>query len=43
MPETEINVMNRQCLDRRWESPERLAQEVAAWERDRNARQARVH
>ena len=43
MAETEIQVMHRQCLDRRLESQERLAQEVAAWERDRNARQARVH
>lgn len=43
MAETEINIMNSQCLDRRLESPALLAEEVAAWERKRNAAKARIH
>jgi hypothetical protein len=43
MAETEINVMNRQCLDRRLDSRKLMAKEVAAWERERNARRARIH
>jgi hypothetical protein len=43
LAETEISIMNQQCLDRRLESPTKLAAEVAAWERQRNARKARIH
>ena len=43
MAETEINIMNRQCLDRRLDSQTLLGEEVAAWEQERNARQARIH
>ena len=43
MAETEIGIMNRQCLDRRLDSQERLAAEVAAWEHLRNERKARIH
>jgi len=43
MAETEINVMNRQCLDRRLDNQKLMAKEVAAWERGRNARKARIH
>jgi hypothetical protein len=43
MAETEIRIMNGQCLDQRLDSPVRVSQEVAAWERKRNARQARIH
>lgn len=43
MAETEIGIMNRQCLDRRLDSPEKIATEVAAWENQRNALQARLH
>jgi hypothetical protein len=43
MAETEIGIMNQQCLDRRLDSQERIAAEVAAWERKRNERQARIH
>jgi hypothetical protein len=43
MAETEIRIMNGQCLDRRLDSEPRVAQEVAAWERERNAREARIH
>jgi hypothetical protein len=41
--ETEIRIMNGQCLDRRLDSQIRLAAEVATWERKRNACQARIH
>jgi hypothetical protein len=43
MAETEIRIMNGQCLGRRLDSQERIAAEVAAWEEKRNARQARIH
>jgi anti-sigma factor RsiW len=43
MAETEINIMDRQCLDRRLDSQSRMAEEVAAWENERNAREARIH
>jgi hypothetical protein len=36
MAETELSVLARQCLDRRLESKTLLAQEVAAWEKERN-------
>ncbi len=35
--EIELSVLERQCLDRRIDSPERLDSECAAWERDRNS------
>ncbi|MDR3623317.1 MAG: helix-turn-helix domain-containing protein [Paludisphaera borealis] len=35
--------MNRQCLDRRLDSPSLMAEEVAAWEDDRNSRKRRIH
>jgi hypothetical protein len=40
--EIELSVLERQCLDRRIESPERLASECAAWEAARNADGSRV-
>jgi hypothetical protein len=43
MAETEINIMGRQCLNRRLESQCLIAEEVAAWENERNARAARIH
>jgi len=43
MAETEINIMNRQCLDRRLGSQGLMAEEVAAWEDKRNALKARIH
>jgi DDE superfamily endonuclease len=43
MAETEINIMDQQCLDRRLDSQCRIAAEVAAWEKERNAREARIH
>jgi hypothetical protein len=43
MAETEISIMNSQCLDRRMDSQEKIAREVAVWENKRNVRQARIH
>jgi hypothetical protein len=43
MAETEIRIMNGQCLDRRLDSQTKLATEVATWERKRNAARVRIH
>lgn len=43
MAETEIRIMNGQCLDRRLESQGAIAKEVASWEARRNAQEARIH
>jgi hypothetical protein len=43
MAESEISIMNTQCLDRRLDSQDIIAKEVAAWESKRNTRQARMH
>src|SRR5262249_36124552 len=43
MAETEISIMNSQCLDRRLDDPALIAREVAAWEDKRNDREARIH
>jgi hypothetical protein len=43
MAETEIGIMNSQCLDRRLDSQALIAAEVAAWEARRNAQKARIH
>ena len=42
MVEIEIGVLRSQCLDRRIATPEQLASEIAAWERQRNTSGARV-
>jgi transposase len=42
MVEIEIGVLAGQCLDRRIESIEQLAAEIAVWERQRNAAGARI-
>jgi transposase len=42
MVEIEIGVLKRQCLDRRIDCPDRLAAEIAAWERQRNQAGARI-
>ena len=41
--ETEISIMNQQCLDRRMEDAGELAVEVVAWERQRNAKKIHLH
>jgi len=43
MAETEIRIMNGQCLNRRLDSQTRVATEVATWENKRNSAQARIH
>jgi hypothetical protein len=43
MAETEIRIMNGQCLDRRLEDPTQVAAEVAVWESKRNALGACIH
>jgi DDE superfamily endonuclease len=43
MAETEISIMNGQCLDRRMDSQAKVAAAVAPWESKRNARQVRIH
>ena len=43
MAETEINIMNSQCLNRRLDNQPLLAAEVAAWEQKRNMAKARIH
>jgi hypothetical protein len=40
--EIEIGVLKGQCLDRRIDDRARLEQELAAWERERNAAGARI-
>jgi DDE superfamily endonuclease len=43
LAESEISIMNSQCLDRRLESVAAIATQVAPWEEARNAKQVRVH
>lgn len=43
MVEIEISVMSSQCLNRRIDSRERLAFELDAWQRKRNASRARIN
>jgi len=43
MAETEINIMNSQCLNRRLDNQSLIATEVAAWEQQRNTVEARIH
>ena len=41
--EIELNVMTRQCLNRRIDSIEKLTFELAAWEKERNENHAKVN
>ena len=43
MAETELSIMNQQCLDCRMDCQTKVAVAVANWEKPRNARQARIH
>lgn len=43
LAESEISIMNRQCLDSRLDSVAAIARQVQAWERQRNAAQVHVH
>ncbi len=41
--EIELNIMTRQCLSRRIDNIDKLRQELAAWETERNAKVATVN
>jgi len=43
MAEIELGILGRQCLDRRIDNADQLAQEVAAWEAGRNTAKAKVN
>lgn len=43
MAETEWSVLSRQCLDRRIDNRDRMAREIATWQADRNAANARIN
>jgi hypothetical protein len=43
MAEIEISVLQRQCLNRRIPDQESLKQEVAAWQKDRNQKDAKIN
>jgi hypothetical protein len=42
MAETELSVLSSQCLDRRIESKDTMAAEIATWESARNDAGARI-
>lgn len=42
MAETELSVLSEQCLDRRMDNKEFVTSEVAAWEAERNGKEAKV-
>ena len=41
--EIELNIMTRQCLNRRIDSIEKLTSELAAWEKERNENHSKVN
>jgi len=43
MAEIELSILSRQCINRRIPNKNRLAAEVAAWEKDRNQLQVQIH
>ena len=43
LAESELGVLTSQCLDRRIPDKQTLAEEVAAWERDRNSHHAKAN
>ena len=43
MAEIEIGILNRQCLNRRIDNAPELCKEVAAWEEERNRKEAKIH
>lgn len=40
--EIELNVMTRQCLNRRIDDIDKLRSELAAWEKERNAKSSKI-
>ena len=43
MAETELSILNRQCLNRRIDEMAEIRREVGPWEEDRNERECRIH
>ena len=43
MAETELSVLARQCLDRRIDDRDAMARDIAVWQADRNAANARIN
>lgn len=43
MAEIEIGILSRRCLNRRIDNRDVITHEVAAWEVERNQRQAKIH
>jgi hypothetical protein len=43
MAESELGVLSSQCLDRRIPDKQTLVEEIAAWERDRNANHTKAN
>jgi hypothetical protein len=43
MAETELSVLSRQCLDRRIDNRDLMSREIARWQTDRNAANARIN
>lgn len=43
MAETEFSILSRQCLNRRIDSSDKVAREIAAWEHERNEQGRRIH
>ena len=43
MAEIELNIVNRQCLNRRIDNKADIVREVTAWEEDRNAKECHIH
>jgi len=43
MAEIELNVMTRQCLNRRIDNLEKLRFELSAWEKERNVNTAKIN
>jgi hypothetical protein len=43
MAETELSILNRQCLNRRIDNAAEIQREVAAWEAKRNEEKRRIH
>jgi len=42
MAESELSVLSRQCLDRRIPDKKTLTEEVAAWQKNRNTKNAKA-
>jgi len=43
MAEIELNVINKQCLDRRIDSIDKIKEEVQAWQNNRNNKNAKIN